>query len=161
MSADSFVDLLARFHDFTLYAASLHPKVVCEGVEAIPLVMGKSGQDTREDSEQERGAIDQTDAVWRVRIRLANRGVLSTNLTSRGQQLSQRCPPVTAEFKPAYGVKVINNYAKQMVGHLAGETGIARCEWFVIGKYSSSNCLGMICIYGGMGGDLEVHVDAN
>ena len=44
VSSADFPALLDSFHDFTLYAASLHPKVVCEGVETTVLAGGQWGR---------------------------------------------------------------------------------------------------------------------
>lgn len=71
------------------------------------------------------------DAAYRVRVKVVNRGELSTSLTNRGRVLARRCPPVQAKFIPSEGAAVASASAVAEVGVLAGVVGAAECEWFV------------------------------
>ena len=59
-----------------------------------------------------------------VRVKVVNRGELSTSLTNRGRSLAQRCPPVQATFIPSEGAAVASASAVAEVGVLAGVLGV-------------------------------------
>jgi hypothetical protein len=162
ISADEFPSLLRKFHDFTLLAAKMAPRVVCEGVQVDAIAGGSSGGADGAAEVAGEGTI-----CYRVRAKIANRGELPTNLTNRGRSLARRCPPVQATFVPATadGVEVASATAGIEVGALAGVVGRSTLEWFVTapattaaGGKAASAALGEIRIEGGTGGDSAVQV---
>jgi hypothetical protein len=121
-------------YQFTVEHAQQHPRVVLEDlqVEAVG------------------------DKVYRIRVRVANRGVLPTHVTNKGKGL-RRLPPVRVEFHAAKSI-VLSQRAHHELGHLAGVTGGKLLEWFVeAGR--GKGAIGEICVYGGTGGNLRQVVE--
>jgi len=92
-----------------------------------------------------------------VRVKVVNRGELSTSLTNRGRSLAQRCPPVQATFIPSEGAAVASASAVAEVGVLAGVLGASECEWFVTAAAGTA-VLGQVEIEGGIAADVVVDV---
>jgi murein tripeptide amidase MpaA len=94
--------------------------------------------------------------LWRIRLRVANRGAFPTHVTKRGAGLS-RLRPVRVEFHPAEGVELLSAEGHRDVGHLQGITGSRVLEWFVLAE-TGSGSLARVLIHGGTGGESEVEV---
>ena len=93
------------------------------------------------------------DSVYRIRLRVANRGDLPTHLTNKGKSI-RRLRPVTARFTPAAGVTMLSAAESQELGHLAAVTGSRIVEWFVSAtEKPEAQVLGQLWIAGGAGGD--------
>jgi hypothetical protein len=122
----------AGTYRFTLHHAAQHPRVVLEAADAARVGEG----------------------VWRIRARVANRGVFPTHVTARGAKL-RRLPTVRVEFTPDKGVELLSMTGHQELGHLAGLTGQRTLEWFVRGRAGAS-C--RIAVRGGTGGNAAVEV---
>ena len=116
---------------FTLAHANKHPNVSLEDLQ----VDAVGGQ------------------VYRIRVRVVNRGEFPTNVTQKGRLL-RRLQPVQVEFHPANGVESLSSEGHRDLGHLAGVTGGRELEWFVsAGKGSEELC--SLRIQGGTGGNLN------
>ncbi len=117
-------------YQFTVDHAQRHPRVVLEDlqVEAVG------------------------DKVYRIRVRVANRGALPTHVTNKGRTL-RRLRSVRVEFHAAQST-VLSQRAHHELGHLAGVTGGEMLEWFVE-AVKGKGALGEICVYGGTGGNLR------
>ena len=137
ISGAEFPELLDKFHEFTELAARMAPRLVCAVEEVARLVQADS------------------EACWRVRLKVTNRGELPTNLTNRGRTLGRRCPPVVATFVPAEGATLASSDAEIEVGALSGVTGSAELEWFVLG---GGGVLGEVRVDGGVAGAQVVRV---
>ncbi len=112
---------------FTLDHAARHPRVVIEDT-SVTRVAGE---------------------VWRIRARIANRGVFPTHVTARGAKL-RRLPAVRVEFRTDEGVELLSLHGHQDLGHLAGLTGQRRLEWFIRGR-PGAEC--RLAVRGGTGGN--------
>jgi len=117
---------------FTLYHASLHPRVRLEDVRAE--------------------AVSRD--IYRIRARVANRGELPTNISNRGAKL-RRLQTVRVEFRLGQGVKLLSNQAHYDLGHLSGPGGSRALEWFVRGA-PGAKC--RINVHGGTGGNTGIEV---
>jgi murein tripeptide amidase MpaA len=119
---------------FTVEHARQHPRIVVEELR-----------------------VDQLDAnVYRVRLRVANRGQLPTHVTNKGRQL-RRMEPVVASFAPAAGVELLSAVGHLELGHVEGVTGSRVAEWFVAlrgGATDQPPALGDLQVTGGTGGDI-------
>jgi hypothetical protein len=96
--------------------------------------------------------------VWRIRVRVANRGAFPTHVTNRGRGLS-RLRPVRVQFHPAEGVELLSAEGHRELGHLQGVTGSCMLEWFVRAS-AGADSLARVVIHGGTGGESEVEVRA-
>jgi len=99
---------LEGVYRFIVRHAQKHPQIVLEDVTV--------------------DAVD--NCVYRIRVRVANRGELPTHISNRGKSLS-RPPTVQVEFYPADGVELLSAAGHADIGHLAGITGSSPLEWFV------------------------------
>ena len=102
------------------------------------------------------------DSVYRIRLRVANRGDSPTHITNKGESL-RRLRPVTARFTPVHGVTMLSTAESQELGHLAAVTGSKIVEWFVSVREVSgtdTQLLGELYISGGAGGDIKRRVEA-
>lgn len=102
------------------------------------------------------------DSVYRIRMRVANRGDLPTHLTNKGRSL-RRLRPVEARFTPTHGVTMLSAAKSHELGHLAAVTGSQIVEWFVSVPQESgtdSQVLGELNISGGTAGDIKRTVEA-
>ena len=110
---------------FTLAHARRHPQIVAEDL-----------------------CVDRyDDSVYRIRLRVANRGQLPTHVTNKGKTLRRRLSESSSS--PAQ--------ATLDLGHLAGVTGSRVAEWFVAvreGESNSAPALGELQVAGGTGGDI-------
>jgi hypothetical protein len=91
--------------------------------------------------------------VFRIRVRVANRGEFPTHISNRGRGL-RRFPPVRVEFQAAEGVTLLSAQGHYTLGHLAGLVGSQSLEWFV----SAHQGAGELCelrVLGGTGGNLR------
>jgi hypothetical protein len=121
-------------YEFTLEHASWCPKIVVEDLSVD--AMGG--------------------AVYRVRARIANRGRLPTHVSNKGRGL-RRLRPVSVEFLPATGIRLLSLAGHRQLGHLGGVSGSSLQEWFVQGANSEGN-LCELRIQGGTGGVSRVRV---
>ncbi len=102
------------------------------------------------------------DHVYRIRMRVANRGDLPTHLTNKGKSL-RRLRPVATRFTPAHGVTLLSATGSQALGHLAAVTGSRIVEWFVSAPEKSgkdTQLLGELYVSGGTGSDITRTVEA-
>ena len=100
------------------------------------------------------------DNVYRIRLRVANRGDLPTHLTNKGKSL-RRLRPVETRFTPAHSVTMLSAAESQELGHLAAITGSQIVEWFVSAlEESGTRLLGELYISGGAGRDIKRTVEA-
>ena len=116
---------------FTLEHAGRHPSICIEDL-AVEAVGGQ---------------------VFRIRGRVANRGVLPTHVTEKGRSL-RRLQPVRVEFHPGKGVALLSRQAHAVLGHLDGVTGSRAVEWFLSARGRSAH-LGEIRVRGGTGGSVH------
>ena len=114
-------------YKYTLHHAGQHPDVRLEQARAEAVGEG----------------------LWRVRARVANRGVFPTHVSARGAKL-KRPPTVRVEFHPPRGAELLSQHGHQEIGHLAGATGSRALEWFVRAPAGSA-C--RIAVFGGAGGN--------
>jgi hypothetical protein len=121
-------DISARTYEFTLEHAAYHPSVVPE----TPTV-DRVGE-----------------GVYRVRLRVANRGQLPTHVSNRGRGL-RRLKPVRVEVSWESGVELLSNEGHRGLGHLGGLTDSRLLEWFVRAD-KAAEILGEATVYGGTGG---------
>lgn len=98
----------AATYQFTLDHAKRHPSVVVEDPE-VTCVGG---------------------SVFRIRVRVVNRGEIPTNVTNKGASLS-RLRTVRVELRPASRVSLLSKDGHRELGHLAGITGGSILEWFL------------------------------
>lgn len=121
--------LAPKTYAFTLEHASWAPHVRIEDVET-ECVGGK---------------------VFRIRIRVTNRGRLPTHVTKPGRTL--RCvKPVRVEFDPGRGVELLSRQGHLELGHLEGVTGSRTLEWFVRRTGRKTPTVD-IRVWGGAGGN--------
>lgn len=129
-------DLKKRCADtyrFTVHHAGQHPHVRLEA----PTVTAVGGD------------------VFRIRVRVANRGGLPTSVTRRGAGLS-RLRRVQVTFDPGAEVEVLSCRAHHDLGHLTGPSTGRQLEWFVRAK-RGSRC--RLAVDGGTGGRSGVSVE--
>jgi hypothetical protein len=119
-------------YKFTLHHAGQHPLVRLEDLEAKPLGCG----------------------LWRVRVRVANRGAFPTHITQRGAKL-RRLQPVRVEFRIGKGMELLSLSGHQQVGHLDGPAGQKSLEWFLRAPRGGT-C--KIAAIGGTGGNAAAEV---
>ena len=119
---------------FTLAHARRHPQIVAEDL-----------------------CVDRyDDSVYRIRLRVANRGQLPTHVTNKGKTL-RRLDPVRASLSPAAGVELLSATGHLELGHLEGVTGSRIAEWFVAVREEQSAdtpILGEVQVAGGTAGDI-------
>jgi hypothetical protein len=119
---------------FTLAHAARHPRVVIESPEAEAV-----GGD-----------------VYRIRLRVANRGEFPTNVSNKGLGLS-RLEGVRVEFLPAEGVEMLSRAGHKSLGHLAGVTDGRELEWFVRAP-AGRRTLCEVRVCGGTGGNARARI---
>ncbi|MBM3211341.1 hypothetical protein FJZ33_03910 [Candidatus Poribacteria bacterium] len=116
-------------YKFTLEHAGKHPKVTLEDLQVD--FMGEN--------------------IYRIRLRVANRGEFPTHISNKGRNL-RRLRPVRLEFHPVDGVKLLSSQGHYTIGHLGGITGSRLLEWFVsVPEDKIEIC--EIRIFGGTGGN--------
>ena len=120
---------------FTLDHANKHPKVRLEDL-AVETV---------------------GDGVYRIRVRVANRGELPTHVTNRGKQL-RRVRSVRVLFREGRGVRLLSAEGHRDLGHLAGVTGGQLLEWFISAS-DRTRRLCEIAVLGGTGGNSTLTVE--
>jgi hypothetical protein len=117
-------------YKFTINHALKHPKIILEDVKADNV----GGN------------------LFRIRVRIANRGEFPTHVSNKGRSL-RRLRPVRVELYTSEGIELLSNQGHYNLGHLGGITDSRLLEWFV--SVSDTN-LG-ICqlkILGGTGGNI-------
>jgi len=119
---------------FTLENARRHPRVVLEDVR-VDAVGG---------------------SVYRVRVRVANRGEFPTHITNKGKSL-RRLHTVRVEFYSAVGVGLLSAEGHVDLGHLPGVTGSQFLEWFVSAPEGNED-LCEIRVMGAAGGNVSRRV---
>lgn len=129
---------LESTYKFTVKHAQRHPKIVIEDLHV--------------------DLFDST--VYRVHLRIANRGQLPTNITNRGRSLL-RLSPVKVSFTPAKNVKRISAASHFNLGHLSGITGSQVIEWFVKVQKGCVQILGELKVSGGTGGQIQCTVETS
>jgi len=121
---------------FTLRHAEMHPRVQVEGLR-----------------------VDRVgEKVYRIRVRVANRGRLPTHISNRGKSLP-RIPLVRVDFRTSQGVELLSREARRELGHLPGITGSRELEWFLSAP-SQIRELCEIHVLGGTGGNIRTIVRA-
>jgi hypothetical protein len=68
--------------------------------------------------------------IWRVRLRVANRGQFPTHITAKGRSL-RRLQPVRVEFTAGNGVERLSREGHRILGHLGALTDSRVLEWFL------------------------------
>ena len=121
-------------YKFTLEHARRHPRVLIEDLRA------------------ERVGPD----VYRIRVRVANRGEFPTHITNKGRTL-RRLRPVRVEFHPADGVSLLSQTGHYDLGHFGGVTDGRALEWFVAAE-GNSDPLCELQVQGGTGGNVSAAV---
>jgi hypothetical protein len=119
---------------FTLAHANKHPWIVLEDLTA--------------------DAID--GSVYRVRVRVANRGEFATHVTNAGKNL-RKLRTVRVEFHPAEGATLLSAQGHRDLGHLNGVTDSRTLEWFVSCPEGIQD-LCEIHVLGGTGGNVRMQV---
>ena len=130
------LDTVEAAYRFTVAHARRHPQIVVEDLR-VDLF------DTR---------------IYRIHLRIANRGQLPTHVTNRGRSL-RRLYPVKAGFAPSPGVELLSAAGHHDLGHLSGITGSRIVEWFVR-PGTGVQVLGELSVSGGTGGDVRRVVEA-
>jgi hypothetical protein len=88
--------------------------------------------------------------VWRVRLRVANRGQFPTHITTKGRSL-RRLQPVRVEFAAGRGVERLSREGHRTLGHLGPLTDSRSLEWFLrVPDRAKELC--RITVRGGTGG---------
>ena len=123
-------------YKFTLDHVRKHPKVVLEDVQVEPV----GGQ------------------VFRIRVRVANRGEFPTNVSNKGRNL-RRIMPVRVEFNSVEGVKLLSAQGHYNLGHLGSITDSRFLEWFVFNP-DRRQVLCEINIIGGTGGNIRYAIQS-
>lgn len=95
-------------YKFTIEHARKHPKVVVEDVDIKAI-----------------GAN-----IYRIRLRVANRGEFPTNVSNKGRNL-RRIRPVRVEFSPSENVKLLSHQGHYNLSHLSGVRDSRLLEWFI------------------------------
>ena len=116
---------------FTLQHARKHPWIVLEDV-SVDAVGG---------------------SVYRIRVRVANRGEFPTHVTNEGKGL-RRLRPVHVEFHPVEGVRLLSAQGHMDLGHLQGVADSRLLEWFVSSPGGTRD-LCEIRVWGGTGGNVR------
>jgi hypothetical protein len=126
---------LENAYRFTIAHARNHPWVVVEDLR-----------------------VDRYDtSVYRIRLRVVNRGQFPTHVTNKGKSL-RRFRPVKVSFVPGNGVELVSEAGHKELGQLSGVTGRRVVEWFVrTTEHSRTNAplLGELRVSGGAGGNLR------
>jgi len=118
-------------YKFTIDHARKHPKIVLDDVQ-VDAFDGK---------------------IYRIRVRVANRGEFPTNISNKGRNL-RRVRPVRIEFNPADGVQLLSAQGHHNLGHFGGITDSRFLEWFVFNP-DGRQTISEIRIYGGTGGNIQ------
>lgn len=121
-------------YKFTIDHVRKHPKIVLDSVQ-VDAFGGK---------------------VYRIRVRVANRGEFPTNVSNKGRNL-RRVKPVRIEFNTAKGVRLLSSQGHHSLGHLGGITDSRFLEWFVSNP-DESQVLCEIKIFGGTGGNIRYKI---
>lgn len=122
---------LEGVYHFIVRHAQKHPQVVLEDVSVDAVA----------------------DSVFRIRVRVANRGEFSTHISERAKALP-RPPAVRVEFHTSEGVELLSTIGHVELGHLAGVTGSSLLEWFVRASESARE-LCEVVVLGGTGGNVR------
>ena len=120
---------------FTLEHAARHPRIAIEEPLAEQVAPG----------------------IWRVRLRVANRGQFPTNVTEKGKGL-RRLPPVRVALHLAEGVTLLSYEGYRNLGHLGGLTDSRLLEWFIAAERAGT--LAEVVVSGGAGGNARLVVAA-
>ena len=121
-------------YKFTIDHARKHPKITVEDAQ-IESIGGN---------------------VHRIRLRVANRGEFSTNISNKGRSL-RRLKTVRVEFRLSEGVKLLSSQGHYNLGHLGGIRDSRSLEWFVsVPDGCKIPC--EINISGGTGGNISYKV---
>ena len=137
LAGPTFDDLkrIARgTYKFTLAHANRHPRVVIEGPQAEAVGGG----------------------VYRIRVRVANRGEFPTHVSNKGREL-RRLKGVRVDFVPAKGVELLSRVGHHSLGHLAGVTDGRQLEWFVSAP-GKCRTLCELRVSGGTGGNAAASI---
>jgi hypothetical protein len=119
---------------FTLAHVGQHPRVVLEDL-----------------------TVDRVAAsIYRVRVRIANRGKFPTHITNKGKGL-RRLRTVRVEFHPMDGVELLSLQGYVDLGHLDGLTDSRLLEWFVACPESIQD-LCEVRVLGGTGGNIRERI---
>jgi hypothetical protein len=118
-------------YKFTIDHALKHPKIVLDNVQVDDV----GGQ------------------VYRIRLRVANRGEFPTYVSNKGRNL-RRLKSVRIEFNPAEGVQLLSAQGHQNLGHFGGITDSRFLEWFVSNPDGRKDIC-EIRIFGGTGGNIS------
>jgi len=122
---------------FTLEHASRHPRITVEDVTV------------------DRVASE----IYRLRIRVANRGQFPTHISEKGKSL-RRLRPLRVEIHLAHGAELLSCEGHRDLGHLAGLTDSRMLEWFIAvlkgGTQQVTSSLAEIRVFGGTGGNLSL-----
>lgn len=94
--------------------------------------------------------------VWRVRLRVANRGQFPTHVSAKGRSL-RRLQPVRVEFSPGAGVERLSREGHRILGHLGPLTDSRTLEWFLRAP-PTTGVLCEVTVRGGTGGVCRVSV---
>ena len=121
-------------YKFTIDHARKHPRIVLDNVQ----VDAVGGQ------------------VYRIRLRVANRGEFPTYVSNKGRNL-RRLKPVLIEFNPAEGVQLLSAQGHQNLGHFGGITDSRFLEWFVSNPGGRQDIC-EIRIFGGTGGNIRYKI---
>jgi hypothetical protein len=137
-SANPALSDLARISEgtykFTLEHARKHPLIVLEDLQVDAV----------------------SDRVYRIHVRIANRGDYPTYVSNKGKSLRRLCP-VRVEFYPSEGVKLLSDQGHRSLGHLRGVTDSRSLEWFVLAP-ADKDKLCEIKVMGGTGGNIRQSV---
>jgi hypothetical protein len=94
--------------------------------------------------------------VWRVRVRVANRGQLPTHISVKGKSL-RRLQPVRVEFAPGPGVEQLSREGHRTLGHLGALTDSRVLEWFLrVPERAARLC--ELTVHGGTAGTCRLSV---
>jgi len=121
-------------YKFTLAHANRHPRVVIEDPQAEAVGGG----------------------VYRIRVRVANRGEFPTHVSNKGREL-RRLKGVRVDFVPAKGVELLSRVGHHSLGHLAGVTDGRELEWFVSAP-GKCRTLCELRVSGGTGGNTAASI---
>ena len=124
-------DTLEGTHGFTVTIARRHPCIAIEDLDVSRL----------------------HDRMYRISLKIVNRGRLPTNVTNKGRTLN-RLQPVTTRFVPATDVVLTSKPGLFDLGHLNAAPTSRSVEWTVAFSNPQSSELGRIEVSGGTGGDI-------
>jgi len=131
---DDLRQIAEATHKFTLAHVDRHPRVVIESSHAEAV----GGH------------------VYRIRVRVANRGEFPTHVSNKGRGL-RRLKGVRVDFVPAKGVELLSRIGHHSLGHLAGVTDGRELEWFVSAP-GKGHKLCELRVSGGTGGNAAVSI---